>query len=371
MPSYDTVVYDPGGHEPATPDEYPEYWSFWERFRAAIRSTGLEIVRAGTETERHIDARRTLLVSHGWSSHGARLIANGATPAVLLSFESPVIDYLFYWRLPTLSQRFRFVFVYGGALARVARTTTATPLFPPLLSRVPRYDTPQWSERAYLTSVLGNKFSRPVSLWQLCLAALNRYLPGPLDRKESVRRQLVCLTDPSFRRTLYDERIRILLHFSRADDFVLYGRGWRGDNPYSIPQRYLPRILSRYGGVADGDATDVLARFRFALCIDNTTYPGYFSERIYRCFRAGCIPVYLGAPDIDRFIPRDAYVDMREFSSYGELDRFLRAMCPAEAERCRAAARSFLASPAADRFDHQRLAERVAAPLASIADTGR
>ena len=38
------------------------------------------------------------------------------------------------------------------------------------------------------------------------------------------------------------------------------------------------------------------------------------------------MPVYLGAPDIADYVPKDIFIDMRDFASYDALETFLRAM---------------------------------------------
>ena len=78
---------------------------------------------------------------------------------------------------------------------------------------------------------------------------------------------------------------------------------------------------------------------------------------------AGCIPVYLGAPDIAAYVPSEAFVDARRFRNYGELEKCLRRMTPEEADRRLATARAFLLSDAADMFREQSWVREMAAAL--------
>ena len=41
------------------------------------------------------------------------------------------------------------------------------------------------------------------------------------------------------------------------------------------------------------------------------------------CLETRTIPIYLGAPDIDTYIPRECFIDFRSFRDYRELERFL------------------------------------------------
>jgi len=83
---------------------------------------------------------------------------------------------------------------------------------------------------------------------------------------------------------------------------------------------------------------------------------------------AGCIPVYLGAPDIADLIPAEAFIDFREFDDYAQLESHLRAMTEEDATRHIQAAREFLASDAAQRFTQARHVELLADLLLGSSD---
>ncbi|NOY40506.1 MAG: hypothetical protein GXP26_01535 [Planctomycetes bacterium] len=46
---------------------------------------------------------------------------------------------------------------------------------------------------------------------------------------------------------------------------------------------------------------DGLAPYRFSVIIENCQEPGYFSEKLMDCLLCNTIPIYWGAPDIDRY----------------------------------------------------------------------
>jgi len=73
-----------------------------------------------------------------------------------------------------------------------------------------------------------------------------------------------------------------------------------------------------------------LGGYTFAICFENMVLEGWITEKMFDCFYAGCVPVYWGAPDITEFVPIDAFIDMRAFSGFDELRRFLHALSPAE-----------------------------------------
>jgi hypothetical protein len=96
--------------------------------------------------------------------------------------------------------------------------------------------------------------------------------------------------------------------------------------------RYKNNCSAVFKGSADADKkVEIMRNYKFYLCYENTYgINGLISEKIFDCFAAGCIPIYLGAPDIKNYIPADCFIDREDFSSYAELHRHLTTMNFAE-----------------------------------------
>lgn len=71
----------------------------------------------------------------------------------------------------------------------------------------------------------------------------------------------------------------------------------------------------------------MLEKYKFAICYENARdITGYITEKIFDCFFAGCVPIYWGADNITDHIPKECFIDKREFDSYEKLYDFLRNM---------------------------------------------
>lgn len=113
---------------------------------------------------------------------------------------------------------------------------------------------------------------------------------------------------------LYSERIHIINHFENiaGDDFHLYGHGW---------DRFG---LKCYQG-SSANKLETLSKYKFCFAYENAKeIPGYITEKIFDCFRAGVVPIYKGAPNIHQWIPANCFVDANAFSSLEELINFLK-----------------------------------------------
>ena len=59
-----------------------------------------------------------------------------------------------------------------------------------------------------------------------------------------------------------------------------------------------------------------IGRYKFHLAFENSKDEGYISEKIWQSFYAGTVPIYLGAPNIRKFLPRqNAALIVDEFPS--------------------------------------------------------
>ncbi|HWP49030.1 MAG TPA: glycosyltransferase family 10 [Candidatus Limnocylindrales bacterium] len=166
---------------------------------------------------------------------------------------------------------------------------------------------------------------------------------------------------------LYTERRRAVEYFSRTGEIDLYGVGWDGPAhrvgktrvPYTFRrlhkrflyywQRFSPDpLLEACRRVYRGPAIskrETLGQYTFALCFDNQILNGWLTEKIFDCFFAGTIPIYLGAPDIETYIPKECFIDLRQFSGYGELRSYLKSLTKKDIRRYKESAREYLRSP--------------------------
>ena len=165
---------------------------------------------------------------------------------------------------------------------------------------------------------------------------------------------------------LYTERLRALEYFSRFDEIDLFGMGW-DKPPYRVGDTWIPATLTfmhRYlrehvpflrmhpyqdvirkvwRGVAKSKY-EAQSDYTFTICYENMELEGWLNENIFDCFLVGTIPIYLGPPDVTTYVPAECFIDKRQFATYAELRRFLKAMGPAEMQRYRENARDYLSS---------------------------
>ena len=180
-------------------------------------------------------------------------------------------------------------------------------------------------------------------------------------------------------RELYSERVGVIKWFQKnaPSDFKLFGSGWR------VPMKRLGRIgkllyraekvffwlagrqaFPSYQGPVK-TKQDVLSKTKFCICFENARdISGYITEKIFDCLFAGCIPIYWGDANIEKFIPSSCFIDFRKFSSHQDLHHFLKKMTPEQYLSYQKASQDFLNSTQFIPFTSQSFADVVFGKIA-------
>ena len=173
---------------------------------------------------------------------------------------------------------------------------------------------------------------------------LSHHIPNKINKSISQKEKLCTIISTnrvsSIKNELYSERVKAIRWFEehQPSEFDLYGIGWNEyyfsqTNPLRIFNRiyYSRKILHQilgenypsYKGKVKSKE-DTLNRYKFSICYENVmNIPGYITEKIFDAFIAGCVPIYLGANNIDDYIPCECYIDKRKYESYEELYAYM------------------------------------------------
>lgn len=148
---------------------------------------------------------------------------------------------------------------------------------------------------------------------------------------------------------LYSVREAVISFFEKyySDDFDLYGTNW---NKKKHPS---------YKGTVDSK-TKTYHNYKFALSLENTYgVKGYITEKIFDCFCAGIVPIYKGASDINKYVPKSCYIDFDDFISMEDLARFLLDMDEMVYNEYLNAINSLLNSDIQDAFSSEMFCEYI------------
>jgi len=198
-----------------------------------------------------------------------------------------------------------------------------------------------WKDRSFMVMVVRNMYNDSLSL---------NYLKYPLDILRFIYRFFKLMFDKSFikkpnfeLKVLHDKRIEAIIFFGNRNRLELFGYGW--ENTKNLPiffQKKLSPILNRIKPTPIEDKISKMSNYKFAICFENGAYKGGVSEKIIDCFLSGVIPVYLGATNIEEFVPVDTFIDVRLFKTWEELYNKLENIQEEEANFMISQGRKFL-----------------------------
>lgn len=279
---------------------------------AKAKQQGVSVVLANRYLSSGSFSSNDLIISEGVTAHTAKLLSTPAKPFILFSCESPNVDWKLYTFISRYTKPYKYALLFGGCEKYLHKSTKFIPLFWPNDSKIfhSHKALSFGKSTKQLVMIASNKK-------QNSIAGNNRIKAGI----KSLGMKAITKLVPSVKsKDLYSLRMDAIKYFSDKQYFDLYGKNWNNHSNLTDAEKQavvslLPKeIDSKY---------EVLSQYKFALCFENCIYPGYITEKIFDCFLAKCIPIYLGAPDIEKFIPSNLFIDMRLFSNFDALDSFI------------------------------------------------
>ena len=159
----------------------------------------------------------------------------------------------------------------------------------------------------------------------------------------------------SYHKELLTERIRAIIFFGKKGEIDLYGRDW--DKPLPFPYWFHKRAVQKVYKGTVANKYEKLSEYNFAFGIENCQLPGYITDKIFDCFYVGTVPIYLGDPEVEKYISKDCFIDMNDFKNYHELRKFLKSLTESDIKTYKDNARLFLDSEKVKPFTKEYFSE--------------
>jgi hypothetical protein len=309
--------------------------------------------------ENKLDPSTVLVFQHGLDKESIELINLGAHPFLLNMYESPLYCSSFYDKVSDYLDIFHYVKIFGGKKFKNKKLSQAYfPCFS--ISKLESHQpTKDWDKRRFAIAVMGNKYvlTRPLfsfTYWQDWVwwfaKSIRQYISGPrLPNKIHINEI-----------QLQDKRYEILMEMLQKGLIDLYGNGWNRliRIPPSLAKKLSP-FLSKNKVHSIEDKAEIISGYRFNLCFENLSYPGYITEKIFDSMIAQTIPVYWGAPDISEFIPPNSFINASKFNNIKALIDHLLKIDSTEAEIIIKNGQKFLQSPKGKKFSYESVSDEL------------
>ena len=105
-------------------------------------------------------------------------------------------------------------------------------------------------------------------------------------------------------------------YFAQNEDFQLFGKGWDSNLKYDS---FLSKIIFKNKPTVLISKITEINNSKFTFCFENTSYPGYITEKIFDIFLADSVPIWKGTKDIYVYIPSNCIIDCDKFNNFNDL----------------------------------------------------
>jgi hypothetical protein len=171
---------------------------------------------------------------------------------------------------------------------------------------------------------------------------LNRFIPGL--RKYNKQTNLIF-------RTEMDQLFNDELGPDRYSSFALRGN-------WASPCFKGPVPTHDHKHIVYNNFYEEVSKYKFNFCPENSKFNGYLTEKPLQAMIAGCIPIYLGAPDVEKYLPKGSFIDMRYLNG-DDLLGVINYMGEREYDRYRRKIRAFITSGKTKPFSSVSFAEKL------------
>lgn len=291
------------------------------------------------------NVRDLLVIQHMADPISRRLIELGAFPLIITAFESPLYAGDFYDNLSFYTKPFHNQVLFSGSFQESSSPSgERIPVkFPAFSEAILAPTTVPWGKRKKMVAIFGNKYT---PMWNSSLLSdlEDVFWRVPRLLHATLRGQHHSAKLPMKELQLQDRRLHLTSHFLQLDILTLYGTNWQSTKCLPPKWRKKFQALLTNDERRCGDKFSILPNFQYCLCLENTSYPGYVTEKIIHCLYCGVIPLYQGAPDILNFVPEHCFIDISLYENLDVLAGYLENISEVEATRRIAAGKEFLNS---------------------------
>ena len=321
-------------------------WLYY--FIKKIRSTQIDILLAEEYLQKKQYSSDDVIISERRTKNTKLLLRTNACPLIVFTGEPPNADWKFYSRLYKDTKPYKHAFLFSGSEQHISKNVIFHPVY------WPNNERSNFTESALASNAAIRKKLIMVSGNNKQHYAL--FAHNPYSLRSIIRKLRAKLTPAMNFVNLFPFRMDAIVYFSHKNYFDLYGRGWEN---HKFLTKEESEAVKRLNPKQIGDKDLIVSKYQFALCFENTIFPGYVTEKIFDCFIAGCIPIYYGAPDIDEYIPANTFIDMRDFKGFDEWALYIEDISKEAIDQYRLNINQFLQSEYFLKFTDQYFANEL------------
>ncbi len=330
-------------------------------FAKIAKENGYDVVSGDMALKNKKNYRKIFVIQELNARDGLKLLKNGAVGAILTAAESPIFSYYFYDNVTKIAKKFKVRKLFKDSFNFIDKNGKNTPMYFPSYFASKKREIIPWNQREFSVIVAANKSTNA---------------PYPLGLKNQLIwliHKIYKIYSPSFKKyskkELHSKRLEVIKYFGKRSKIDLYGANWLDFKRFDYAWlKDLKPILENLNPSFCKDKIKTISNYKYTFCFENISMKGYVTEKIIDCLVAGTIPIYLGAPDIYDFIPKECFINMRDFTSLEKLEYFLQNFSADNATKMIENGQKFLDSKDGQKFSYEYFAKDMMSLLKEIDD---
>jgi len=120
------------------------------------------------------------------------------------------------------------------------------------------------------------------------------------------------------------------------------------------------KFLTWKGIINPNEKKTIINDHKFIFVLENSSYfNGYITDKLFEVFLSESVPIFLGAPNIEKYVPSDCYINLRKYTDISELYEFLTSMSEDKYNQYIFNIKNYLSSDAANIFRYNDFNRRI------------
>lgn len=235
-------------------------------------------------------------------------------PFIVFTGEAPLSSKYFYKNINKKVNPFLYYFGFSGSkyLLNASNFNKFNVYYWPNKDLFVPGDT--WNNRRLLTFISSAKHKMPANFSKKLSIFIRHY--------RYYFNKLISLFEKTyFGYDLIQYRNEAIQYFSQKEDFHLFGKGWNSNLKYDS---FLSKINFKNEPTELTSKIIEINKSKFTLCIENTSYPGYITEKIFDIFLADSVPIWKGTKDLYDYVPSNCFIDCDNFINFNDLYEYIK-----------------------------------------------
>ena len=216
----------------------------------------------------------------------------------------------------------------------------------------------KWDDRYFSNIIAGNKWHIEKIQYFKHMTLLNNFKHIILN---TIYKNYFSSTFKAVKNSeLREKRMELISKLAPDDKIHIYGNGW--NNCSHLPKKWHYLFQEPLSTIFKGPTNNkrfTMRNYKFSICYENVRVKGWITEKIFQIFLTGSIPVYLGAPDVENYIPKETFINVDNFENDQDMIKYMSSMSSEQTKKILELGYEWISSKAGYKYSNEYYASNI------------